>query len=103
MPYRPSIVGVVAVGARDLFVQKFLCCLQDSDEAVERVLAVEVLHLLSAPGAYSGSISNTLGGSEVWQAYRHQKHDLFLPAGANRKVQANLGLPIAHVWYLLAS
>lgn len=31
-----------------------------------------------------------LDGSEVWQAYRDQKHDLFLPAGASAKVRPAL-------------
>ncbi|KAL0040215.1 hypothetical protein WJX77_000548 [Trebouxia sp. C0004] len=57
---------------------------QEGDEAVERVLAVEVLHLLRAPGAYSVSLSDTLGASEVWQAFKHQKHDLFLPSAGDR-------------------
>lgn len=59
---------------------------QEGDEAVERVLAVEVLHLLRAPGAYSVSVNDTLGASEVWQAYKHQKHDLFLPSAGDRSV-----------------
>ena len=59
---------------------------QESDEAVERVLAVEVLHLMRSPGAYSVSVGDMLGGSEVWQAYKHQKHDLFLPAAGDRSV-----------------
>ena len=59
---------------------------QEGDEAVERVLAVEVLHLLRAPGAYSISVNDTLGASEVWQAYKHQKHDLFLPSAGDRLV-----------------
>lgn len=63
-----------------------LCCRQESDEAVERVLAVEVLHLMRSPGAYSISVGDMLGGSEVWQAYKHQKHDLFLPAAGDRSV-----------------
>lgn len=61
-------------------------CAQESNEAVERVLAVEVLHLMRSPGAYSVSVGDMLGGSEVWQAYKHQKHDLFLPAAANPSV-----------------
>jgi len=59
---------------------------QEGDEAVERVLAVEVLHLLRAPGAYSVSVNDTLGASEVWQAYKHQKHDLFLPSAGDQSV-----------------
>lgn len=57
---------------------------------MERVLAVEVLHLLRAPGAYSVSVSDTLAASEVWQAYKHQKHDLFLPSGGDRSVSCQL-------------
>ena len=61
-------------------------CGQEGDEAVERVLAVEVLHLLRAPGPYCVGVSQTLEASPVWQAYKHQKHDLFLPAGAHPSV-----------------
>ena len=53
------------------------------------MLAVEVLHLLRAPGAYSVSVNDTLGASDVWQAYKHQRHDLFLPAGADRSVSSS--------------
>ena len=53
---------------------------------MERVLAVEVLHLMRSPGAYSISVSDMLAGSEVWQAYKDQKHDLFLPAAGDRSV-----------------
>lgn len=63
---------------------------QEGDEAVERVLAVEVLHLLRSPGAYSSSVNDSLGASEVWQAYKHQKHDLFLPSGGDRSVRHHL-------------
>jgi len=31
-------------------------------------------------------VREMLDRSEVWQTYRDQKHDLFLPAGASAKV-----------------
>ena len=31
-------------------------------------------------------VNRLLDESEVWQAYRGQRHDLFLPAGASAKV-----------------
>ena len=57
--------------------------LQDRDEAVERVLAIDVIHLLAAEGAHSDSVDEQLSRSEVWQAFSQQRHDLFLPASAN--------------------
>lgn len=41
---------------------------------------------MRSPGAYSSSVSDILAASEVWQAYKHQKHDLFLPAAGDRSV-----------------
>lgn len=52
------------------------------------MLAVEVLHLMTSAGAYATSVSDMLAGSEVWQAYKHQKHDLFLPAAGDRSVSS---------------
>ena len=61
--------------------------LQERDEAVERVLAVEVLHLLAAEGAHGQVVADKLAASEVWQAYQGQRHDLFLPGGATPQVR----------------
>ena len=61
--------------------------LQERDEAVERVLAVEVLHLLAAEGAHGQVVADRLAASEVWQAYQGQRHDLFLPGGATPQVR----------------
>lgn len=60
--------------------------MQDRDEAVERVLAIDVIHLLSAEGAHSDEVNAQLASSEVWQAFSQQRHDLFLPAAANPQV-----------------
>lgn len=54
---------------------------------MERVLAVELLHLLAAEGAYGAQVAAQLDASEVWHAYRDQKHDLFLPAGGTAQVR----------------
>ncbi|KAK9809260.1 hypothetical protein WJX72_012293 [[Myrmecia] bisecta] len=56
---------------------------QGRDEAVERVLAVDLLHLLAAEGAYAMAVGDILNASDVWRAYRDQKHDLFLPSGGS--------------------
>ncbi|KAK9807966.1 hypothetical protein WJX73_008492 [Symbiochloris irregularis] len=58
---------------------------EERDEAVERVVAVEVLHLLAAEGLHAQAVQELLGQSEVWRAYKDQKHDLFLPAGATQQ------------------
>lgn len=55
---------------------------------MERVLAVELLHLLAAEGTYGAQVSAQLDVSDVWHAYRDQKHDLFLPAGGTAQVCA---------------
>ena len=54
---------------------------------MQRVLAVELLHLLAAEGAYGGQAAAALDASEVWAAYRDQRHDLFLPAGGTAQVR----------------
>ena len=69
--------------------------LQDRDEAVERVLAIDVIHLLAAEGAHSDGVSEQLSRSEVWQAFSQQRHDLFLPASANPQVGFRLVLLLA--------
>ncbi|GMH45130.1 hypothetical protein BSKO_13087 [Bryopsis sp. KO-2023] len=55
---------------------------QQRDLAVQRVLAVDVLKLMAEEGLYGVRVEEILEASEVWQAYKHQKHDLFLPSGA---------------------
>ncbi|GAX72903.1 hypothetical protein CEUSTIGMA_g358.t1 [Chlamydomonas eustigma] len=52
------------------------------DRAVVRVVTVEVVTALSLEGPFAAQVAALLEASEVWQAYRHQRHDLFLPAGA---------------------
>ncbi|GIM04041.1 hypothetical protein Vretimale_8678, partial [Volvox reticuliferus] len=54
----------------------------DDDVAVLRVLAVDVLKALQLEGLHSQQVNNLLDGSAVWQAYCHQRHDLYLPSGA---------------------
>ena len=58
---------------------------------MERVLAVDLLHLMASEGSYGAQVAAQLDVSEVWHAYRDQKHDLFLPAGATSQVH-----PIYH-------
>lgn len=53
---------------------------------MERVLAVDLLHLMASEGSYGAQVAAQLDASEVWHAYRDQKHDLFLPAGATSQV-----------------
>jgi DnaJ family protein C protein 13 len=52
--------------------------------AVLRALAVQVLHALLLEGAHGELVAHLLDGSEVWAAYRDQRHDLFLPSGAGQ-------------------
>lgn len=53
----------------------------DRDEAVQKVLYVDILNLLAAEGTYMPSVNGILNSSDVWSAYRGRRHDLFLPAG----------------------
>ncbi|KXZ49939.1 hypothetical protein GPECTOR_19g390 [Gonium pectorale] len=52
------------------------------EAAVLRVLAVDVLRALQLEGLHSALVHRLLEASPVWTAYRHQRHDLFLPSGA---------------------
>lgn len=52
-----------------------------SDEAVQRVLFVDVINLMALEGQYANQVRSVLDASEVWAAYRGQRHDLFLPSG----------------------
>ena len=63
---------------------------QEQAESMDRVLGVEVLHLLAAEGSYGAQIAQQLDASDVWHAYKDQKHDLFLPAGATSQVCLSL-------------
>lgn len=62
---------------------------EERDASVQRVLYVDVLNLLAldggsgAPGAPGERVRTTLDASDVWAAYRGQRHDLFLPAGGS--------------------
>jgi DnaJ family protein C protein 13 len=47
-----------------------------------RVLAVDVLTAMGAPGAHAAAAAAALEGSETWAALAGRRHDLFLPAGA---------------------
>lgn len=48
---------------------------------MERVLVVDLLHLLAGEGTFGMHVAEILDKSHVWQAYRYQSHELFLPAG----------------------
>ena len=70
-----------------------MCVVQGGDNSVERVLTVAVLHLLAADGPYAAAVHDLLNASDVWAAYRDQRHDLFLPAGDSSKVLSDPCLP----------
>jgi DnaJ family protein C protein 13 len=63
-----------------------------SDEAVQRVLFVDVINLLGLEGVYAPQVRAVLDNSEVWAAYKGQKHDLFLPSGGSSAVHGVAGL-----------
>ncbi|CAI5949315.1 unnamed protein product [Closterium sp. NIES-65] len=64
----------------------------ESEAAVGRVLTVEILRLLGADGAYSIRVQEILNGSEVWRAFKDQKHDLFLPTNVQSSGAGVAGL-----------
>ena len=55
---------------------------QQRDLGVQRSLAVDIINLLAEEGAHAERVKALLEASEVWNAYKNQKHDLFLPSGA---------------------
>ncbi|XP_010533202.1 PREDICTED: dnaJ homolog subfamily C GRV2 [Tarenaya hassleriana] len=54
----------------------------ESEASIGRVLAIEVLHAFATEGAHCSKVREILDASEVWGAYKDQKHDLFLPSSA---------------------
>jgi len=55
----------------------------NADEGTQRVLVVDIIHLLRKDGAYAEVIREMVDENEIWKAYSQQKHDLFLPSNAN--------------------
>lgn len=64
----------------------------ESEASVGRVLAVEVLHAFASEGAHSAKVRDTLNASDVWSAYKDQRHDLFLPTNAQSAAAGIAGL-----------
>ncbi|XP_078442767.1 DNAJ heat shock N-terminal domain-containing protein isoform X2 [Wolffia australiana] len=64
----------------------------DSEASIGRVLAVEVLHAFAADGAHCTKVLEILNASDVWSAYKDQKHDLFLPSNAQSAAAGVAGL-----------
>ncbi|BBM97673.1 DnaJ homolog subfamily C member 13 [Marchantia polymorpha subsp. ruderalis] len=64
----------------------------ESEASVGRVLAVEVLRAFAGEGAHSAKVQEILTSSEVWTAYKDQKHDLFLPSNAQSAAAGVAGL-----------
>eukprot|EP00899_Mesostigma_viride_P016162 jgi/Mesvir1/24547/Mv21885-RA.1 len=54
----------------------------DAEAVVGRVLAVEVLKRLAAR-PHGGRVADILAASQVWGAYKDQRHDLFLPSNSH--------------------
>ncbi|XP_031487738.1 dnaJ homolog subfamily C GRV2 isoform X2 [Nymphaea colorata] len=64
----------------------------ESEASVGRVLAVEVLHAFATEGAHCTKVRDILNASEVWTAYKDQRHDLFLPSNAQSSAAGVAGL-----------
>lgn len=54
---------------------------EDDSSNIRRVLAINVLTLMSSSGQYSAKVKSILAHSSVWSNYQDQRHDLFLPGG----------------------
>ncbi|GAB2292159.1 DnaJ sub C grv2 [Dionaea muscipula] len=54
----------------------------ESEASIGRVLAIEVLRAFATEGAHCTRVIEILNASEVWKAYKDQRHDLFLPSSA---------------------
>ncbi|KAI4335805.1 hypothetical protein L6164_014414 [Bauhinia variegata] len=64
----------------------------ESEAAIGRVLAIEVLHAFATEGAHCSKVREILNSSDVWTAYKDQKHDLFLPSNAQSAAAGIAGL-----------
>ncbi|XP_015898180.3 dnaJ homolog subfamily C GRV2 isoform X2 [Ziziphus jujuba] len=64
----------------------------ESEASIGRVLAIEVLHAFATEGAHCTKVRDILDASEVWSAYKDQKHDLFLPSSAQSAAAGVAGL-----------
>ncbi|KAI5416395.1 DnaJ sub C grv2, variant 3 [Lathyrus oleraceus] len=64
----------------------------ESEASIGRVLAIEVLHAFATEGAHCTRVREILNNSDVWSAYKDQKHDLFLPSNAQSAAAGIAGL-----------
>ncbi|XP_047327066.1 dnaJ homolog subfamily C GRV2-like isoform X2 [Impatiens glandulifera] len=64
----------------------------ESEASIGRVLAIEVLHAFKTDGAHCAKVREILNASDVWAAYKDQKHDLFLPSNAQSSAAGVAGL-----------
>ncbi|XP_061362142.1 dnaJ homolog subfamily C GRV2 [Gastrolobium bilobum] len=64
----------------------------ESEASIGRVLAIEVLHAFATEGAHCTRVREILNNSNVWSAYKDQKHDLFLPSNAQSAAAGIAGL-----------
>lgn len=49
-----------------------------------RFLCVEIIRLMELEGPNQGAVKSVVAASPIWAAYRDQRHDMFLPSGANQ-------------------
>lgn len=58
----------------------------ESDEGLSmlRYKCVEIINSMLEEGPHKISVHAVLQGNEVWGAYQNQKHDMFLPSGAQQ-------------------
>ncbi|KAL9680291.1 hypothetical protein QQ045_018169 [Rhodiola kirilowii] len=52
----------------------------------------KVLHAFATEGAHCTKVRDILDASEVWGAYKDQRHDLFLPSNAQSAAAGVAGL-----------
>eukprot|EP00850_Spirogloea_muscicola_P020512 SM000218S06608 [mRNA] locus=s218:193476:202559:- [translate_table: standard] len=64
----------------------------EAEASVGRVLAVEVLRGLAGEGVYTARVQEILAASDIWRAYKDQRHDLFLPSSAQTAATGVAGL-----------
>jgi DnaJ family protein C protein 13 len=64
----------------------------ESEASIGRVLAIEVLHAFATEGAHCTKVLEILNASNIWSAYKDQKHDLFLPSNAQSSAAGVAGL-----------
>ncbi|CAN0900814.1 DnaJ homolog subfamily C GRV2 [Linum grandiflorum] len=87
-----SIGTVLAVEVRLMIVDCFIPPRMFCPPRPYPTVILQVLHAFATEGAHCSKVRELLDSSEIWHAYKDQKHDLFLPSSAQSSAAGVAGL-----------